>query len=152
METRAARMRRVADSIQALEAARAKRERRAEAAARDRRAAAAPAPEDRPRRHPRADVKLAAAVIGPEGEPHYGWVFNVSHGGCYVSCGGTFEEGARCTVRLSLPREAGGGRLDLACRVARRDGEGMGLAFEGPAQEASKVLADLVAAYDLTVG
>jgi hypothetical protein len=145
-------MRRVADSIQALEAARAKRERRAEEAARDRKAAAAPAPGDQPRRHPRAEVKLAAAVIGPDGEALYGWVLNVSHGGCYVSCGGTFEAGARCTVRLSLPPEAGGGRLDLDCRVARRDGEGMGLAFEGPAEEATHALAALVAAYDLTVG
>ena len=67
METRATRRGRVAESLKALEAARAKREHRAEEAVRDQKAAAGPPPEDRPRREPRAEVKLAAAVVGPGG-------------------------------------------------------------------------------------
>lgn len=152
METRATRMGRVADSLKALEAARAKREHRAEAAVRDKKAAAGPPPDEQPRRDPRAEVKLAAAVIGPGGRAVYGWVLNVSHGGCYVACAGPFVEGDACTVRLTLPPDTGGGVLDLPARVARLDGGGMGLAFDGPADEAARVLAALVDAYDVTLG
>jgi|GEM_PF-3141971 hypothetical protein len=148
MDSRWKDARQAAEALKALDAARAKRMHRAEEAVRERKAA--PGPHDQ--RLPRAEVKLAVAVLGAGGEPVYGWARNVSEGGCFVACDRALPVGTACTVRLSLPPEAGGGRLETAATVARSGEDGMGLAFADLSPEAADALARLVAAYDLTLG
>jgi hypothetical protein len=148
MDNRFTRRLQATETLKALEAARAKRMQRVEEAARERKAA----PGDAERRLPRAEVKLAVAVLDPDGTAAYGWVRNVSEGGCYAAVSDPFPVGTACTVRLNLPADEGGGHLELPATVARLDEGGMGLAFAGLTDDARQALERLVADFDLTLG
>lgn len=79
------------------------------------------------RRNPRVAVPWAAIVQDSEGRLATGEVVDVSLSGMKLRVGARVVVGDAVTLRVTLPR--GGGDLDIAAEVVRRDPEGIGVDF-----------------------
>ena len=84
-----------------------------------------------PRRHPRASCTIPA-LLQNQSEKARGVIHNVSHGGVFVMCGGTFAAGQR--LQLTIPLRKRQKLITRFGEVVWSDSNGLGIKFDAQAR------------------